>query len=217
MSSLPNSLADLDETTVLSRVQEDLTHGRPAVGIIGDLKDGMTIVGKRFQKGEYFLTELIMSAEIFKTALKLLEPRLSTSHQNRTFGKIVIGTVEGDIHDIGKNIVIAFLKSAGFEVFDLGVDVSPRKFITKVKETGASILGLSCLLTPGFDAMQATIRKLDEERLRRGVKVMIGGAAGAVVTKDWVKQLGADAFAVDCIQGVQLAKAFVKVSKKRKR
>jgi len=214
MSSLAKSLEEFDEEAVLSRVRTDLRHGRPAVEIIEDLRDGMTAVGTRFQNGEYFLNGLIMSAEIFRTALKLLDSRTSRASQHSALGKIVIGTVEGDIHDIGKNIVTTFLKSAGFDVYDLGVDVSPEKFVREIKRTGATILGLSCLLTSGFEPMQATIKKLEEAGLRKRVKVMIGGAAGAVVTRDWVKRLSADAFAKDCVEGIQLAKAFARVSKK---
>lgn len=172
-------------------------------------------MGRKFDRNEYFLSALMMSAEIFKSAAKLLEPEISRVHQREALGKVVIGTVEGDIHDLGKNIVVAFLESAGFKVYDLGVDVSPGKFISKVKETKPEILGLSCLLTPGFESMEATIRKLSEAGLRKRLKVIIGGAAGAVVTSDWVDRLGADAFAKDSGEGVRLAKTFVKALKKR--
>lgn len=173
-------------------------------------------MGRRFDRNEYFISALIMSAEIFKEAAKLLEPEISRVHQHKALGKVVIGTVEGDIHDIGKNIVVTFLESAGFNVCDLGVDVSPSKFISKVKETKPDILGLSCLLTPGFEPMKSTIRKLSEVGLRKRLKVIIGGAADAVVTTDWVGKLGADAFARDSVEGVQLAKTFVKTLKKRR-
>jgi len=217
MSSLPDSLANLDEEAVLSKVEKDLGCGRPAVEILNELRQGMIIVGKRFEQSEYFLSELIMSAEIFKAAAKLLEPEISRVHQRRALGKIVIGTVEGDIHDIGKNIVVTFLESAGFNVYDLGVDVSPMKFVSKVRETKAGILGLSCLLTMGFEPMKATIRKLSELGLRKRVRVIIGGAAGAVVTRDWVRKAGADAFGRDSVEAVKLAKTFVRALRRRRR
>jgi len=217
MYSLPDSLANLDEEAVLSKVEKDLSCGRPAVEILNELRQGMIIVGKRFEQSEYFLSELIMSAEIFKAAAKLLEPEISRVHQRRALGKIVIGTVEGDIHDIGKNIVVTFLESAGFNVYDLGVDVSPMKFVSKVRETKAGILGLSCLLTMGFEPMKATIRKLSELGLRKRVRVIIGGAAGAVVTRDWVRKAGADAFGRDSVEAVKLAKTFVRALRRRRR
>lgn len=214
MSTLSDTLANLDEKAVLSKVQEELSHGRPAVEVLNELSEGMTIVGKKFERNEYFLSELIMSAEIFKAAAKVLEPMIPSAFQ-QVLGKIVIGTVEGDIHDIGKNIVVTFLRSAGFNVYDLGVDVSPAKFVDKLKETKAEILGLSCLLTPGFEAMKTTINKLSEAGMRKRVKVIIGGAVGAVVTKDWLPKVGADALARDSVEGVRLAKKFVKAMERR--
>jgi len=217
MFSLSERLANLDENGVVSKVQEELTRGRQAVEILNDLSKGMAIVGKRFERNEYFLSELIMSGEIFKAAAKLLEPKIPRDYQRQALGKFVIGTVEGDIHDIGKNIVVTLLQSAGFNVYDLGVDVSPEKFVGKVRETKADILGLSCLLTLGYEPMKATMTKLIEVGLRNRVKVIIGGAAGAVVTKDWPGKVGADAFARDGVEGVRLAKMFVKTLKERRR
>jgi 5-methyltetrahydrofolate--homocysteine methyltransferase len=146
-----------------------------------------------------------MSADIFKKAMAIVEPKLLASQRASAKGKVVIGTPQGDIHYIGKNLVVAFLKSNGFEVYDLGEDVPPDKFVSKLKETGATILALSGLITTTHDVMRTTIEALKTAGIRKKVKVMIGGGD---INEEIVKYTGADAFGKDALSAVELAKKF---------
>lgn len=161
--------------------------------IAGGLQAGMGVVGEKFSSGEYFLPEMLMAARAMKTALEILKPSLEKTGM-ATVGKVVIGTVEGDMHDIGKNIVATFLRGNGFEVFDLGFNVPNEKFVDEVREKKPDILGLSALLTTTMRNMSRIIEALDAAGLRSGVKVIIGGAP---VTQDYANYIGADAYAHD--------------------
>jgi 5-methyltetrahydrofolate--homocysteine methyltransferase len=205
MTDLTDAMADLDEQKVLKIVNEQVRTKQP-VQILDDLRRGLDIVGEKFSKNEYFLVELVMSADIFKKAMAIVEPKLLASQHSTGKGKIVIGTPQGDIHYIGKNLVVAFLKSNGFEVYDLGEDVPPDKFVSKLKETGATILALSGLITTTHDVMRTTIEALKTAGIRRKVKVMIGGGD---INEEIVKYTGADAFGKDALSAVELAKKFV--------
>ncbi|MFX1415845.1 MAG: cobalamin-dependent protein, partial [Promethearchaeota archaeon] len=163
-------------------------------------------VGQRFAEGEYFLVELVMSADVFNRALDILEPKLLETQKAEEKGTIVIGTVKGDIHYIGKNLVIAFLKSNGFEVHDLGEDVAPELFVQKLKESGAPILALSGLITTTHDVMRETIEALKSAGLRDKVRVMIGGCD---VNQEVVDYTGADAFGSDAVSAVEIAGRFL--------
>jgi len=200
-------MADIDDERVIALVNQYLSEGKQPFDILGDLKKGMDIVGERFSNNEYFLVELVMSAELFKRSMEILEPKLLAS-QDKSLGsgKIVIGTVEGDVHYIGKNLVVAFLLSNGFEVFDLGEDVSAEKFIDKLRETGAKVLALSGLITITHDVMKKTIEALKEAGLRDKVKVMIGGGD---IDQSIVEYTGADAFGKDAMSSVKIAKRFL--------
>ena len=210
MNELTQAMADLDDQKVLQLLNKQLSAGTAPVQILDDLRRGMDIVGDRFSKNEYFLVELVMSADVFKKAMTLLEPKLFASQRAAEKGKIVIGTVKGDIHYIGKNLVVAFLKSNGFDVYDLGEDVAPEMFVNKLKETGARVLALSGLITTTHDVMRTTIEALKTAGIRKKVKVMIGGGD---INQETVKFTGADAFGRDALNAVELARKFVTETK----
>jgi len=164
--------------------QDIITHG---------LQAGMALVGEKFSSGEYFLPDMLMAARAMKAALEVLKPSLGKTGMP-TIGKVVIGTVEGDMHDIGKNVVATFLSGNGFEVFDLGLNVSAQNFIDEVKEKKPDILGMSALLTTTMPVMGKVIKALEEIGMRSSVKVIVGGAP---VTQDYANYIGADAYAHD--------------------
>jgi len=202
LDEIKNALAELNEDLALQLVKEALAAKTPAFEILKACQDGMTEVGRRFECQDYFVSDLMMSGEIFKQISAILEPELKAGG-SQTVGKIVFGTVKGDIHDIGKDIVVNMLKSANFEVIDLGVDVPPEKFIAALKESGAKVLGMSGLLTLAFDSMKQTVQALEAAGLRQQVKVMIGGGPvdGSVCTF-----VGADQWGADAQHAVRLAK-----------
>jgi 5-methyltetrahydrofolate--homocysteine methyltransferase len=162
----------------------------------------MGTVGEKFSSGEYFLPDMLMAARAMNACLEVLKPLLDKTGIP-TIGKVVIGTVEGDMHDIGKNVVATFLKGSGFEVFDLGLNVPDNKFIDEVREKKADILGLSALLTTTMPFMSRIIKTLDEVGLRSSVKVIVGGAP---VTQDYANYIGADAYAYDGGKAVTVCK-----------
>jgi len=187
-------------------IKEAISKKIPIIKIIEEgLRKGLDIVGKKYENNEYFLSELLYAAALMNDALEILEPLLKTE-KIKSKGVIVLGTVRGDIHDIGKNIFKMYAQATGFEVYDLGVDVEPEKFIEKIKETKAQILGLSALLTTTILEMKTVIEKLKEEGIRNKVKVLIGGNA---VTKEFAKEIGADAAALNAIEGIKICKKWV--------
>jgi 5-methyltetrahydrofolate--homocysteine methyltransferase len=159
-------------------------------------------VGQRFERNEYFVPELLISARATKAALDQIRPLLAARGSEPT-GRVVIGTVKGDLHDIGKNLVSSMLAGGGFEVFDLGVDVSPEKFVATAKEHNANIIALSALLTTTMPSMKATIEALEKEGLREKVRVIVGGAP---VTQQYADQIGADGYSEDANRAVALAR-----------
>lgn len=169
----------------------------------GMAKD-LDIVGKKYEEREYFLTELIMTGETMKTGMEVLAPYLKVGDTKRA-GTVVIGTVKGDLHDIGKNIVVTLLSASGFEVHDLGIDVSAEKFVEKVKETKADTIALSALLTTTMIEMENIIKVLEREGIRNKVKVIVGGAP---LSGKFAKKIGADTFAPDAIKGVEILKKY---------
>jgi methanogenic corrinoid protein MtbC1 len=200
---LCNTLADLKEKEVLAIVQERLNKGDDPMGILDDARRAMEIVGNRFASSEYFIPDLVYSGEILKSINEMIKPKLTKAVEAERLGKVVIGTVAGDIHDIGKDIVVFMLDVNGFEVHDLGVDVPVQTFIDKIKESGAPIVGLSGFLTLAFDSMKQTIEAIKDAGLRDKVKVMIGGGQ---ITEEIKKYTGADAYGKDAMTGVTLAK-----------
>lgn len=194
-------VADIDEERMLAAVNSALAAGTDPLLLVEALRKGMSIVGDRFEAREYFLPDLIFSAEIFSAAIALIEPKLEGGG-GPSLGSVVIGTVQSDIHDIGKNIVATMLRCSGYDVHDLGVDVPPAAFVEKVKETGAGLVAMSGLLTPAFDSMKATVQAFADAGLRDSVKVMIGGGP---VNETVLEFCGADAYGKDPSEAVRLA------------
>jgi methanogenic corrinoid protein MtbC1 len=208
LNEIKDALANLDEQLAVQLVKDALKAGLPAFDILKACQDGMTEVGRRFECQEYFVSDLMMSGEIFKQIGAILEPELKAGGA-QSAGTIVFGTVKGDIHDIGKDIVVNMLKSANFEVIDLGVDVPPEKFISALKDSGATVLGMSGLLTLAFDSMKATVQALQSAGLREKVKVMIGGGP---VDGNVCRVVGADDWGADAQHAVRLAKGWLQTA-----
>jgi 5-methyltetrahydrofolate--homocysteine methyltransferase len=200
---LKTLLADLKENDALGIVKDRLDAGDDPLSILGDARHGMEIVGERFANGEYFIPDLVYSGEILKQVTEMVKPKLSQAAEAPHRDKFVVGTVAGDIHDIGLNIVDFMLDVNSFEVHNLGVDVPPQKFIDKIKETGAGIVGLSGFLTLAFDSMKETVDAIQAAGLRDKVKIMIGGGQ---IDETIRKYTGADAYGKDAMAGVSLAK-----------
>ncbi|MGQ9494246.1 MAG: cobalamin B12-binding domain-containing protein [Anaerolineae bacterium] len=207
---LTDLMVNLEEKAVLDEVKRLLSSGGKARDILDALTQGMNIIGEKYGAGEYFLAELVMGAEIFKESMELLEPALleQGAPERKVCGKMVIGTVQGDLHDIGKNIFVALARNAGFAVTDLGIDVPPAKFIAQIKADGADILGMSGIMTMSLDPMAETVRQLKEVGLRDKVKVIIGGLP---VDERWRELVGADAASDDAYKGLKIIQGFMGV------
>lgn len=197
---------DLKEKEILRIVQQRLDAGEDPFAIMSDARNALTIIGDRFSAGEYFISELVYSGVIMTRISELVKPVLSKAPDFERRGKVVIGTVAGDIHDIGKNIVIFMLDSHGFEVHDLGVDVPIERFVEAVREVKPQVVGLSGFLTLTYDVMKETIQAIKEAGLRDQVRIMIGGGQMDDRIKDYV---GADAYGPDAMAAVSLAKGWV--------
>ncbi len=168
---------------------------------------GVNHVGSQFSCGEMFLPDLVLAGEAMKSAVAVLEPEMKRRGTARqVLGRVVIGTIQGDIHDIGKTLVATMLSASGFEVYDLGVDVAPEKFVEKAREVGADIVGMSALLTTTMVNQKTVIEMLEDMGMRQGVKVMVGGAP---VTREWTSQIGADGYSEDAIGAVMAAKKLI--------
>ena len=204
-----NLLADLKEEEVLKLTKERLDSGENPMNILDDSREGMGVVGKRFADGEYFLPELVFSGELLKQITEMVKPHLAEAVDTKKIGKVVIGTVAGDIHDIGLNIVEFMLDVNGFDVTNLGVDVPVEKFVQTVKDTKAPVLGLSGFLTPAFDAMKETVEALEKANMRKDVKIMIGGGQMDDEVRKYAK---ADAYGKDAMAAVSLAKQWFGVN-----
>ncbi|MFW9970679.1 MAG: corrinoid protein [Candidatus Odinarchaeota archaeon] len=181
-------------------VKEALKKTEP-IEITEELITGLKLAGDRFKNGEYFVVDMMQAAETFKEGMKIIKPKLGDKKKEYK-GKFVIGTVEGDIHDIGKNLVITMFEGAGFEVIDLGVDVSKEKFVDSVKNDKPDIIGLSALLTTTMLEMEGVIKALKANKLRDKIKIMIGGAP---VSERFAQSIGADSFAPNATEAVDIA------------
>ena len=189
--------------------QEALEEGVSAQKIYREgLIPGMEVVGKKMQSGEYFIPEVLLSAQVMKKALEVILPTLMQAKSQSPLGRVVMGTVQGDLHDIGKNLVIAMLEGAGFEVTDLGVDAPSSKFVAAVRETNADIVGLSALLSVTMLKMKDVINSFEEAGIRKKVKVIIGGAS---VSKGFSEEIGADGYAADAGSAVDLSKRLLNI------
>ena len=197
------AIADMEEEEAIRLVRAMLDAGADPQDILDATKEALLLVGTRYEAKEYFLPELIIAGDLMKEVAALVKPKLVERAAGRaTRGKVVIGTVEGDIHDIGKDIVIFMLDDNNFEVIDLGVDVPAAVFVDKVRETQPAVVGLSGFLTLAFDQMRATVDALAAAGLRNSVKIMIGGAIMDQSVADYV---GADAYGSDAQAAVRLA------------
>jgi len=200
---LARAVIDGEPEDAVALAKEALAQGLdPMQCITQGLTKGIQEVGALFASGEYFLPELIIGAEAMKDALAILEPALLADQQREVVANVVLGTVEGDVHEIGKTLVGTMLTANGFKVTDIGVDKPAAEFIKAIKETGATIVGASALLTTTMLQQEKLIRALEEAGLRKDVKVMVGGAP---VTANYAKQIGADGYADDAISAVALA------------
>ena len=200
---LTRALVDLKKEDVLSILRGELEKKTKPLDIVKALNDGMTTVGDRFASCDYFISELIYSGHIMKEAMLLLGPLFEDADGQTTGEKVVIGTVKGDIHDIGKNIVITLMRNAGFKVIDLGVDVPADRFVESVKESGAKALALSCLLNLAITEMKAVVEALAASGIRDSVKVVIGGQP---IDEEVCNYVGADYYGADAPAGVRICK-----------
>ncbi len=204
--SIKESIIGMDKEKVVELTRKALGEGiKPGKLLYEALTPGMDIVGKEYEKGNKFIPEMLMSAEALSGAMELLEPFFARSELSRA-GRVIIGTVEGDIHDIGKEIVSMMLKGAGFEVYDLGVDVPTEKFVERVRQEKADIVGMSAFLTTTGLRFQDVIEALQEAGMREQVKVMIGGTAAS---KKYTETIGADGYGANASAAVRLAKSFM--------
>jgi len=195
---------DFDGTKRLVRKAVDELRIDPLDVVEKALRPAMGVVGEKFEEGEFFLSELIVSGQLFKEIMsEIIEPRLGVGEAGRRLGTVVIGTVKGDLHDIGKNIVATMLRIAGFEVIDLGVDVPTEKFVEAVEKYRPDILGMSALLTTVIDEIKHVIDALKSKGLRDKVKIVVGGAA---VTESFAKEVGADGYGKDAVEAVRVCK-----------
>ncbi len=203
---LTRYISDLQEGEALRYVEEALAKGVDPKQLLDEAKEGMNIVGRRFSEGTYFIPDLMFSGEILKSVVKILQPHLKKGKEAERRGKVIIGTVAGDIHDIGKDLVVFMLDVNGFEVLDLGIDVPVQKFVEAVKESGSRVVGLSGFLTLAFQSMKETIQEIEKAGLRDKVKIMIGGGQ----VDDQVRKFtGADAYGKDAMEAVALANEWI--------
>jgi corrinoid protein of di/trimethylamine methyltransferase len=209
LKKLAQAVIDGEPEDAEELAQQTLDQGLdPLVCINEGLTPGMNRVGQLFESGEYFLPDLIIGGEAMKSALAVLEPALVGGRERQVLGRVVLGTVEGDLHEIGKTLVATLLTANGFQVTDIGIDKSAADFVAAVKETRATIVGASALLTTTMPQQQKIVEALKEAGLRDQVKVMVGGAP---VTAGWAEKVGADGYAEDAISAVALAKSLVNV------
>jgi corrinoid protein of di/trimethylamine methyltransferase len=207
LSKLRDAIVNLDIDGVKKAAGEAVSSGIPAYkAVIEGMAKGMEIVGQKYEDGEYFLAELIMAGETMKEGMMVLEPYLKAG-DIKSAGKVVIGTVKGDLHDIGKNVVMTLLKAANFEVVDLGVDVSAEQYVEAVKQNLPDIVAMSALLTTTMIEMEGIVKLLQKEGLKKKVKIIIGGAP---ITPEYAKKIGADAAAKDAVEGVRTCTQWMK-------
>ncbi|MBD3196631.1 MAG: methionine synthase [Candidatus Lokiarchaeota archaeon] len=207
MSSFINKIVDLEENEVQEILEEKLQKNEDPLKIMDEVKEAMKLIGDRYQNKEYFLPDLIMSGEILRDVFEKLAPLLKDKQKEEIKkGKVLLGTVKGDIHDIGKDVVKFMLDANGFDVLDLGVDVAADTFIENLKEFQPQVLALSGFLTLAFDSMKEIIAKLEDQGLRDSVKIMIGGGT---IDESIVQYVKADAYGESAVDAVNLAKKWV--------
>jgi methylmalonyl-CoA mutase cobalamin-binding domain/chain len=204
---IAEAIAALSFEEATRRADQAIEGGMDPMAILNECRQGMEAVGELYSTGEYFLSELIMSADIFKKVMERLEPLFKEGQRGPSLGTVVIATPKGDIHDLGKNIVAGLFQVSGFEVYDLGVDAAPEAIVDKVMETGASVVAMSALITPTFASMKQVVELLEERNLRQGRYVIIGGGPTTAQVRDYV---GADAWTLDPKEGINRCREFVR-------
>jgi len=197
---LTELIIELEVDDIADAVKEALDEDKDPFDILNALTEGMDEVGRRYEEKEYYLTELVLAGETMKEAFSVLKPALAASDRSEDKVKIILGTVKGDNHDIGKNILGSLLLSSGFELYDLGMDVDENKIVEKVKESGAQIIALSTLLTMTVEQIKVVHEALQAAGLRDKIKLIVGGAP---LNMELAKKLGADDFADDAVEGVK--------------
>jgi methanogenic corrinoid protein MtbC1 len=203
---LVNAIANMKEQEALTLAREMVESGEDPMPILDAAREAMTIVGQRYEEETYFLPELILAGVMLEQIAGMVKPELAKAKEVERLGKAVIGTVEGDIHDIGKDIVVFMLDVNGFDVLDLGVDVPAQKFVEAIQEFEPQVVGLSGFLALAYDAMKETVEAINKAGLRDKVKIMIGGGQ---LSDEIRKYAGADAYGKDAMAGVSLAKEWV--------
>jgi 5-methyltetrahydrofolate--homocysteine methyltransferase len=204
---LIDAFTSIREELAVNIAKEMLERGEEPLEVIEVCQEAVRIIGERFQAGEVFLPELIMAGEIMSSISLVVMPKIKTERERKNKEKVLFGTVQGDIHDIGKDIVVFLLEANGFEVIDLGVDVPTSTFVDQILETKAPILGLSGLLSLAFDSMKDTVQAIEEAGLREKLKIMIGGGP----VDDTVREYsGADAWGANAMAAVTLASKWTK-------
>ena len=208
MTALIDLLNDLNEEEVLKFVDTMLKTDSPNI-ILEELNSGMRKIGDRFERGELFLSEMLLAAEIFQSTMKKITPYLKTRGKIKS-GKILLATIQGDVHTVGKNVITALLDAAGYTVIDIGEDVPPERIIEKVKEVKPAIVGISSLLTTGIEPLKRTIILLQKENLRNDVKILIGGAPITSSPELWLKTVKADDYGKDAIDTVKKVRQWIR-------
>ena len=206
---LVEAIADMREAEALKLVEEMVENGSDPMAILDSAREAMDLVGKRYNEGVYYLPELMLAGEMMNHITEIIKPKLADMPDRERHGKVLIGTVEGDIHDIGKNIVSFMLDVNGFEVHDLGVNVQPQKFIDAINEFHPQVVALSGFLTLAFDSMKNTVAAIESAGLRDKVKIIIGGGQ---INEDVKIYAGADGFGKDAMAGISFAKKWVGVN-----
>lgn len=204
------AIIDLDESKVLDLTRKRLEVEDP-INILNDLRKVAEIIGEKCDKGEFFIADLVMAGEILKTVSDIVREKMKILGKKReTIGRFVIGTVEGDIHDIGKNIVVTMAEVAGFEVIDIGIDAPPQKFVEAIKQYDPDIVGMSCLITVGIESMKKTVEAIKQAGLRDKIKIIIGGGRVDQYTCEYV---GADAWTNDAAVGIKIMLKWIEEKK----
>ena len=201
--SLRDLIVDMQEEEAVSQAKQMLHSGVAPIAVLDECRDAMQIVGKKFEAGEYFVPELILAGDIMQAISAEAKPLIKQQNGSQKQGKVLVGTVEGDIHDVGKDIVVMMLDVNGFDVLDLGIDVPPQTFVDKIKEFQPDVVALSGFLTLAFDSMKYTVEAITAAGLRDSVKIMVGGGTVDEQVKIYAK---ADGYGFDAMTAVKLAK-----------